>query len=75
MRVMSVRPSISFRQNRLRSENGKGMMGCGSLMGLPWGWLGVRGRERGDTKNMLFGRPCGVYVYYFKDICQGGVTV
>jgi len=44
-------------KNGLRDENEKGMTGCGSGMRLSWrGRLrGVRGRERGDAKKMLFG--------------------
>ena len=56
MRLRSVCPSLSGK-NGLRNENEKGMTGCGSGMRLSWrGWLrGVRGRERGRRKKMLFG--------------------
>jgi len=42
-------------------------------MGLSWGLVGgVRGRKRGDAKNMLFGVASGI-VQYFKDIRQGAL--
>jgi len=38
------------------------MMGRGSGLGLSWRLAGgVRERERGRRKNMLFGRPGGIW--------------
>ena len=49
MRLRSVCPSLSDKNTR-RVENGKGNMGCGSVMGLSWafGW-GVR-----ETQKLAF---------------------
>ena len=51
MRLSSaVRPSIAFRQNRLKDENeyvGRGW-GCGKS------WSGCKGKEKGTRKRMLF---------------------
>jgi len=55
------------------NDNGKGTMGCGSVMGLSWGLVGgVRKRK------MENGKTCSsatrtVYVHYFKGIRQGAL--
>ena len=55
----SVRHLI-WGKNRLRDENGKGTMGCGSGMGLWRGLLrGCLGKGKGRRKNM-FGRDMSI---------------
>ena len=41
---------------------------------LPWGWLGCKGRERGEAKNMLFGEAGGIRSL-FQGHSPGGVMV
>jgi len=63
-----VRLSINWGK-RLKDENGRGTMGCGSRMGLPYGLVwGVKGSDRGDEK--ICG-PRAVYVHYLRTFARG----